>query len=84
MRIDSYEVQNDRVVAVYVSDERRNMKQFRYEQARPRGEWIVIHNALGETKYKCNQCQHYVKPSGDKKFCPNCGADMRKKEGGAE
>ena len=45
-----------------------------------RGEWIVIHNALGETKYQCNQCQHYVKPSDDKNFCPYCGADMRKGE----
>lgn len=44
---------------------------------RPRGEWIVIHNALGETKYQCNQCQHYVKPSDDKNFCPNCGAQMK-------
>lgn len=42
-----------------------------------RGEWIVIHNALGETKYQCDQCQHYVKPSDDKNFCPNCGAKMK-------
>lgn len=48
---------------------------------RLQGEWIVIHNALGETKYKCDQCQHYVKPSDDKNFCPNCGAKMK---GGAE
>lgn len=48
---------------------------------RPIGEWKVIHNALGETKYQCNQCQHFAKPSDDKNFCPNCGAKMK---GGAE
>ena len=44
----------------------------------PKGEWIIIHNALGETKYQCNQCQHYIKPSDDKNFCPNCGVKMQK------
>lgn len=40
----------------------------------PKGEWVVIHNALGETKYQCNRCKHYIKPSDDKNFCPNCGS----------
>lgn len=40
----------------------------------PKGEWIVIHTATGETKYQCNQCHHFVKPGDDKNFCPNCGA----------
>ena len=50
------------------------------------GELIVIHNALGKTKYQCNQCQHYVKPSDDKNFCPNCGAKFvkQKRKGGGE
>lgn len=47
----------------------------------PHGEWKVIHNALGETKYQCNQCQHYVNSGDDKNFCPNCGSDNRPKEG---
>lgn len=47
------------------------------KEERPHGEWKVIHNALGETKYKCSQCQHYVRSGDDKNFCPNCGADMR-------
>lgn len=42
------------------------------------GEWIIIHNALGETKYQCNQCQHFVNPGDDKNFCPNCGTRMGK------
>lgn len=49
-------------------------------EERPQGEWIVIHNALGKTKYQCNQCQHFIKPGDDKNFCPNCGAKMRKEE----
>lgn len=48
---------------------------------RPHGEWKVIHNALGETKCQCNQCQHYVNSGDDKNFCPNCGASMGKEEG---
>lgn len=77
MRIDSYEVQNDRVVAVYISDERRNMKQFRYEQARPRGEW-VYKPSKGTF---CSVCGwHSI---WNFNFCPECGTEMRK-EGEAE
>ena len=88
MRIDSYEVQNDRAVAVYVSDERRNMKQFRYEQARPRGEWIEVPKYKGY--YVCSEClkrldgdferfEHWEMRKDN--FCNVCGSDNRKKEG---
>lgn len=87
MRIDSYEVQGDKVVAVYVSDKRRNMKQFRYEQARPHGEWID-EGAMAEghphRAFNCSVCDgHIIRVDSDlPNFCEFCGADMR--EGEAE
>ena len=43
------------------------------------GEWIAQDDSL--TKFMCSSCggKNY---GGHEKFCPNCGADMRK--GGAE
>ena len=51
---------------------------------RPQGEWIChkggwIDFDYYPTKYECDQCHHYVDVASDKKFCPNCGADMRSK-----
>lgn len=47
-----------------------------YEE-KAQGEWVVIHTATGETKCKCNQCQHYIKIGNDKNYCPNCGIKMK-------
>ena len=49
---------------------------------RPQGKWICHEGGWKDfdyypTKYECNQCHHYVDVASDKKFCPNCGADMR-------
>ena len=57
-------------------------------EARPQGEWIG--NAFDE--HHCNKCGHYAlqeeEPDGyyevQSNFCPNCGADMREKEGNDE
>lgn len=51
-----------------------------------RGEWVChkggwIDLDYYPTKYECNQCHHYVDVASDKNFCPNCGADMREREG---
>ena len=55
-----------------------------------RGEWIVYEGGWKDLDYyppkcKCNQCGYEeelyilnVKPTN---FCPNCGADMREREG---
>ena len=40
------------------------------------GEWIP--QDMTYTKFMCNQCNS-KNHSGHEKFCPNCGADMRKK-----
>ena len=41
-----------------------------------RGEWIVQDE--GRTKFMCSQCGG-KNHGGHEKYCPNCGADMRKK-----
>lgn len=42
---------------------------------RKRGEWIVKQNGFAE----CSVCEQYY--FSDYNFCPNCGADMREREG---
>ena len=63
-------------------------------EARPKGEWIK-HEAKSEiaglgidfypTEYECSCCglkeQMYFINSKPHNYCPNCGADMRKREG---
>lgn len=55
------------------------------KEERPKGEWIIIKSPLSnETIVKCNKCgEEFIgNDVEDYKFCPICGADMRK--GGAE
>lgn len=40
------------------------------------GEWIPQDETL--TRFMCSQCKS-ENHAGHQKFCPNCGADMRKK-----
>ena len=55
-----------------------------------RGEWIIIHEGIERNlntwehvvkrKYFCNRCDYQTGNQGKYfNFCPNCGADMRKK-----
>ena len=82
LRKEVRELPNENTDFIYLDLVDREVVQALISEAptveRPHGEWIVIHNALGKTKYKCSQCQHYVRSGDDKNFCPNCGADMRK------
>ena len=47
-----------------------------------KGEWIEhkyaeVYDGLLQSNFECNQCRDWVRERTD--FCPNCGADMRKK-----
>lgn len=42
-----------------------------------RGKWIAQDDGL--TKFMCSKCKS-KNHQGYENFCPNCGADMRKKE----
>ena len=51
---------------------------------RPHGEWIRHIDDLypEESTEECSICHEEQRITGnDDNFCPNCGADMRKKEG---
>ena len=47
---------------------------------RPQGEWIIEIDANDNTYGRCSICgmKQYA---GHLNFCPNCGADMREREG---
>ena len=55
---------------------------------RAKGKWILVLEGLRSTTYRCSHCGNYFAEHsdtlnagrGDKKFCPNCGADMREEE----
>ena len=46
------------------------------------GEWKISNLPKGEMKY-CSECGfgQYIKDERMYNFCPNCGADMREREG---
>lgn len=73
------EERNGQLIPVSMDFENDEEVKFILDQLRPKGEWKVVYTATGETKYKCNQCQHYIKKGDDKNFCPNCGAQMQKR-----
>ena len=53
-----------------------------------KGKWIFVLEGVLSTIYRCSHCGNYFAEHsdtlnagrGDKKFCPNCGADMREEE----
>ena len=45
------------------------------------GKWIPIRRDKTHYDYYCSECGHKI-PYRKEKVCPNCGADMRCKEGG--
>lgn len=45
------------------------------DDLRPKGRWIAQDETL--TKFMCSVCES-KNYGGYEKFCPNCGADMRK------
>lgn len=79
MKIDAYEVNNGHVTAVFITDKKRNMKQHKYEPARPHGEWVHKNG-----KYRCSVCLEpcatftlgTLEPRDN--FCLWCGSDNRK------
>jgi len=70
-----------------ISDE---LKKALREQKRPHGEWIDLSDGWQEGTFMCSSCQmEFVLLEGtpednEYNFCPECGADMRKKEGEVE
>ncbi|MBO7695990.1 MAG: hypothetical protein J6T10_25430 [Methanobrevibacter sp.] len=54
-------------------------------KARPHGEWIDLSDGWQEGTYECSNCKtEFVLIEGtpednEYNFCPNCGADMRKR-----
>ena len=47
---------------------------------REKGEWVYDHWC----EFKCSKCgaPSKTEPRGEENFCPNCGADMRRRENG--
>lgn len=58
------------------------------KRERANGKWILVHKGLLSTTYRCSHCGNYFEEHsntlnagrGDKKYCPNCGADMREEK----
>lgn len=51
---------------------------------RPQGEWIFQYTFLDDNLYKCSSCDRLLSIDVEQDiaqflFCPNCGADMRRK-----
>lgn len=44
---------------------------------KPKGNWIETEDDLCRIIETCSICGYGSIPIGDRKFCPNCGADMR-------
>ena len=43
------------------------------------GMWIYF-NCVGNGRYQCSECFHWVDAGTDRNYCPNCGAKMDKEE----
>lgn len=39
------------------------------------GRWTYF-NCVGEGRYQCSECLHWVDAGTDRNYCPNCGARM--------
>ena len=46
-------------------------------KAQKLGEWVKIKDENGYTKFMCSNCR-FTRGRDRPKYCPNCGADMRK------
>ena len=82
MMIHGYEGDSEKLTAVYITDQARNIFNQRFE-IRPHGEWIE--KPWGVVCSRC-KAQALHTPNGNQSrsdYCPDCGALMRK-EGEAE
>lgn len=80
MRITGYEVDEDKLSAVYITDETRGIEQKKYIEDRPHGEWIIRRNRRGKHIYSvCSRCNVAHLDTDFPNFCDNCGADMRQR-----
>lgn len=63
-------------------EEAINMAIETLKEQRPHGEWVEkCWNDPRFVDYECSVCKRSIM-NGRPNFCPNCGADMRQKEGG--
>lgn len=51
------------------------------DEVRGAGKWVRISgyqldHEYYPSRYKCDQCGHFVDSGDDRNFCPNCGAKM--------
>lgn len=81
--IDLYEKYHPRL-ATFVWEFGQELRQLPIVEERPHGEWKEYPNVTDENNnpvwYTCSCC-NYCATWGDHRnyrFCPNCGADMRK------
>lgn len=67
--------------ALYNFTMHRILEQPTIEPKRKTGEWRVLKDRSSGQEFSCcNRCDHYYSANtSDWNFCPNCGADMRKK-----
>lgn len=83
MRIDGYEVNDGHVIAVFITDKKRNIKEHKYEPARPRGKWELYKDDdySGGGYILCTACKYRFsfgayKILEDDNYCPRCGAKI--------
>ena len=43
------------------------------------GRWTYF-NCVGNGRYQCSECLHWIDAGLDKNYCPNCGAKMNGEE----
>lgn len=90
MMIHGYEGDSEKLTAVYITDQARNIFNQRFE-IRPHGEWVPGREisqmwtgdkciGIDYEDFSCSCCGVVVEESTEPEwnFCPNCGADMRK------
>ena len=72
----------DEYVSVFKKSDNKDIKGYIEHQPTiepKRGEWIEMYrNGFGSMICMCSKCNFQVQRSN---FCPNCGADMREREG---
>lgn len=72
----------DEYVSVFKKPDNKDIKGYIEHQPTiepKRGEWIEMYrNGFGNMICMCSKCNFHATKSN---FCPNCGADMREREG---